>query len=198
MTKIFYATRRDLATIYRWLCAIDGLELYECRSQPNEQLRQLKDGDEIEAFLLEGNAPPAIWPRWVGGKLEIERNRLNRQSWFQLRGPLALAPSGPSIVRIFSNSDQNACLADSQIITWSEKGARQRSIFDDNALSSINWKAHRAFVGKLGRQIASLSPAKLRSYPIMPDAFTRLDAGMLNLWDVDQPCTATSPLITKP
>lgn len=103
----------------------------------------------------------------------------------------------PATIKVRRNNLQNGCLASAAIGYWTEKGARQRSIYAESILDEVDWTQFRSISSKIERLIAKSAPAKLWSYPIMSDAFARFKSGEIMLWNWGEPCAYPSPLIVE-
>lgn len=101
----------------------------------------------------------------------------------------------PATISVNRNNDQMGCLASAKVACWTEKGARQRSAFSEEFLNEVDWKSLQSIVNKTQRLITSSSPAKMRSYPVMPDALQGFVRGEVKLWNWGESCAYPSPLI---
>lgn len=192
----FFGTDNDIAGLWRGLFDSPEMHILEEHSLPDAPNRWFGSWADICEYLHSGGQSLAAWSNSVGGR-PIEENitfNENTQRKHRAKGRTDLL--SPAIIRIGKNSDQNGCLAAASIICWTEKGARQRSVFTDKFLDGVNWKQLRSIVGKIERSIQKSAPAKMRSYPIMPDAWQRTKSGEIRLWNWGEPCAYPSPLIT--
>ena len=196
MSNIFFGTDLDHAQVYRWLLAFQGMQLFEDYSRPDQQSRWFETWEAAESTsdLVPWNL--AAWSENIGGRPRIEHINFNQNTQRKLGARGRMALHSPATIKLGRNNDQNGCLATSSISCWTEKGARQRSIYPDEFLDEVDWPQLRSTVGKVQRQIAKSAPAKMRAYAIMPDAYEQLRAGRINLWNWGSECTFDSPLIT--
>lgn len=195
MQITFFATNTDLLQIAQWLLDEPGMTLVEAYSRPDQPNRQLRTVEDVGQLIGEGawgfsawlettGAPPCA--RWI----EFEPNT---QRKLGAKGRTEL--HSPAMIGISRNNDQNGCLAASYLSCWTEKGARQRSFNSEEALNDVDWKTLRSFTASFHRKLKKTAPAKLHSYPIMKDAFGKVRAGQLELWNFGAPCIYPSPEI---
>jgi hypothetical protein len=197
MQVTFFGTDVDLLTVAGWLLETPGTSLFEAASRPDQPNRVFSSRDEVAGLLEESARGFSAWSEAVGAPpraryVEFEPNTRRRS---KALGRTLL--DSPAMIGIHRNSDQNGCLAAAYITCWSEIGARQRSIYSEDFLNEVNWKVFRSTVSRLQRTLKKSAPAKLRSYPIMEDAFEKLRRGQLELWNWGSPCAYPSPLIAK-
>ena len=196
MQVTFFATNKDLLQVAQWFLDMRGVTLLEAFSRPDMPNRQLRTVDEVaqligerawsfSAWLETTGAPPRA--RWI----EFEPNTQRR-----LRAKGRTELNSPAMIGISRNNNQNGCLAASYITCWTEKGARQRSFESDERLDDVDWKVLRNFTSSFQRKLKKAAPAKLNSYPILEDAFGKVRAGDLQLWNFGVPCAYPSPAIT--
>lgn len=197
MTATFFATDVDLVQVWRWLFTVPGMKIFEAYSIPDKPNRWFDTWEEILAYLDGGGHSLAAWPATVGGKPRMDRITFdtNTQRKIGAKGRAALL--SPATIKVRRNNEQNGCLASASIGYWTEKGARQRSIYPVEFLDEIDWKQFRSIAGNIERLVAKSAPAKMRSYSVMPDAFTRYSNGEIMLWNWGEPCAYPSPLIVQ-
>ena len=197
MTATFFATDVDLVQVWRWLFDVPDMRIFEEYSVPDKANRWFETWEEILAYLDGGGNSLAAWPGTVGGTPRLTQIRFteNTQRKLGARGRTVLV--SPAIITVGRNNQQNGCLASASIGYWTEKGARQRSIYAEDFLDEVDWKQFRSIASRIERLIAKFAPAKMRSYPVMPDAFTRLRNGEILLWNWGEPCAYPSPLIVQ-
>lgn len=166
-------------------------------SRPDQPNRWFHNADELATAPDAFDQTLAAWSQTFGGRPFAERIAFEpgTQRRFGATGRTILR--SPAFIRVFRNNDQNGCLASAYLSCWTEKGARQRSVFSDGVLNSVDWKKLAAASTSVVRQLKKASPAKLRSYPIMPDAWTKLRAGQIKLWNWGAECAYPSELITE-
>jgi hypothetical protein len=196
MTTTFFGTNDDISGLWRGLFEIPEMHIFEEYSLPDAPNRWFESWTDICDYLDSGGRSLGAWSSHVGGRPIEEKVTFNEstQRKFGKQGRTILR--SPAIIRVGRNSDQNGCLAAASIACWTEKGARQRSVFSEELLNEIDWKQLRSIIGRIERGIQKSSPAKIRSYPIMPDAWRRTKSGEISLWNWGEPCTYPSPLIT--
>lgn len=195
MQITFFATNVDLLQIADWLLDEPGMTLIEAYSRPDQPNRRLKTVEDVARLTQEGALGFSAWLETTGAPprarwIEFEPNT---QRKLGARGRTELI--SPAIIGVRRNTDQNECLASSYITCWTEKGACQRSFHSETSLNEVDWKALRSFTASLHRKLKKAAPAKLHAYPIMEDAFGKLRAGDLRLWNFGAPCTYPSPNI---
>jgi hypothetical protein len=196
MALTFFGTDTDLRSIWKLLFDVPGMRVFEDHSVPDQPNRWFNTLDEILSVKNISWHPLAAWPETVGGKPRVKSITFdaNTQRKTGAKGRTALL--SPALIHVSRNNDQNGCLASATMSCWNEAGARQRSIFPEDFLNEVDWPALRSIMSKAQRQITKSAPAKLRSYPVMPDAFSKLVAGEIMLWNWGEACTFPSPLIT--
>lgn len=192
----FFGTDDDIAALWRGLFESPEMHILEVHSLPDAPNRRFETWADICDYLDSGGQSLGAWSNSAGGHPIEENITFNEGTQRKLGAKGRTNLLSPAIIRIGKNTDQNDCLAAASISCWTEKGARQRSVFTDEILDRINWKQLRAIVGKIERKIRKSSPAKMRSYPIMPDAWRKTTSGEIKLWNWGEPCTYPSPLIT--
>jgi hypothetical protein len=193
MQITLFATNADLLQIAQWLLDVPGMTLLEAHSRPDQPNRQLRTVEEVAELIGEGawgfsawlettGAPPSA--RWIAFEPNTQR-KLGAKGRTELYSP--------AMIGVSRNNDQKGCLAWSSISCWNEKGARQRSFQSDEALNAVDWKALRTFMASLQRKLKKAAPAKLHACLIMEDAFSKLRAGDLKLWNFGAPCAYPAP-----
>jgi hypothetical protein len=197
MNFTFFGTAEDVAAIWNWMFEVPGMRIFEQFSRDDKPNRWFDTWESISDYLRDrGTSSLAAWPEFVGGRPRPEKIRYTREvrQEFGVKGRTDFW--SPAIIGINSNVDQNGCLASSCLSCWNEKGARARSIYGEKSIDDVDWRALRSVTGKITRAITKSAPAKMRSYPIMPDAFARLEAGQQSLWNWGEEVRIGSPLIT--
>lgn len=183
MALTFYATNEDLTDLSSRLFEVPGMMLFEEYSAPDQQNRYFEIPDDIAKFLNDGAHSFAAWPSGVGGRLtrtDIVFNT-DHQERTGKRGRAVL--ESPAIIRFNRMTTIAGCLNPSSILCWSEKGARQRSGYHEEALTSVDWSKLKSIVASIERWIKKRSPARLRSHPVMPSAFRQMNNGEVLLWN---------------
>lgn len=191
----FFATAADIAQFWRWLCDVPGMKVFEEYSIPGEANRWFDSWDQLSLHLEKGAGGLAAWPETVGGYPRAEAITFEPNTRRKLGAAGRTVLLSPALIRITRNNEQRGCLASASIGCWTEQGARQRSIFPEEFIDEVDWAALRSIVRKIQRQIERAAPAKLRAYPIMPDAFEKFEAGGLDLWNWGEACAHPSPLV---
>lgn len=196
MRTTFYATDADLLQIIQWFLEMPGMMLFEPASRPGLPNRQFCRVEEVASYFSDPGRYIAAWLESTGARplpreIEFEPNTQRR---FGAKGRTDLW--SPAMITIHRANDQNGCLGAAAITCWTEKGARQRSMYSATILDQVDWKALQSVVGSFKRKVSKASPAKLRSYPIMNDAYSEMREGRLSLWAWGTACSYSSPLIT--
>ncbi|WP_420383854.1 hypothetical protein [Novosphingobium sp.] len=197
MTMIFFATDADIAQVWRSIFAIKGMKVFEEHSIPDKPNRWFGTWAEVEEFFGSGSISLAAWLEPAGGEPRMERITFNGETQRRMVAMVRTALVSPATIKINRNNEQNGCLASASVSCWREKGARQRSFFAPDFIDQVDWKQLRAAVARIERLIAKASPAKMRSYPVMPDAFERFRSGEINLWNWGEACAYPSPLVVN-
>jgi hypothetical protein len=196
MSLTFFATDTDLAQVYQWLLDLPEMRLFEDYSRPDMPNRWFSTWEEVVSASDTMSMSLAAWSEQIGGRPRIEKIVFDHNTQHKLKALGRTALHSPALIKLGRNNDQNGCLADSTIACWTEKGARQRSIYPVEFLDEVDWARLRSTIGKVQRQITKISPAKMRCHPIMPDAFAQLTDGNIRLWNWGAECKSDSPLIT--
>jgi hypothetical protein len=196
MAMTFFGTQSDIAQVWQWLFDVPEMRLFEGYSRPDKPNRWFDNWDTVSRYVDDGGWTLTAWPQSVGGRPRIERITFTPETQRELGGKGRTVLLSPASIRVNRNNDQMGCLADSSMTCWTEKGARGRSIFPEEFLDEVDWVKLRSIVSKIQRQITKASPAKLRACPIMPDAFEKLQAGEIRIWNWGEACSFPSPLIT--
>ena len=199
MTLTFFATDTDISQIWNWLIDEPDMVVFEEYSAPDQPNQLFKTWKHLSQYLNDGGRGMiglAAWPPSVGGRPQIEKITFEPNTQRKTKAFGRTALRSPALIHITRNNYQNGCLASAALSSWSEKGARARSIYPDEFLDAVDWKKFQSTVNKFKRQITKSSLAKLRSYPIMPDAFRKLKNNEIKLWNWGEECVYTSPLIS--
>lgn len=198
MQANFFATTEDWITIWGWIMATPGMAVIEEYSTPDLPNRQFNTIQEVETAIRSNDFSMAAWPSTVGGKLRVQRINFEPNTARGLGAKGRWAMHSPALVTFMRHGDQSpGCLSPSSFSCWSEAGARQRSIYPDEFLDEVDWKAFSSITRGLQRRIRSASPIALGAAPILPDAARQLESGTVNLWGWGEVVTATSPLIKR-
>lgn len=197
MQATFFGTGTDVQQVWRWLLEMPGIAVCEEYSRPDQTNRWFHGWDELVAAPDAFCQQLAAWSPGFGGTPETERITFNpaTQRELQARGRTILR--SPAFICVVRNSEQNGCLAPAYVKCWTEKGARQRANSPHEVLDSVDWKKFSAASASIVRQLKKASPAKLRSYPIMPDAWAKLQSGQIKLWNWGAECGYPSELIAE-
>ncbi|MEW9307438.1 hypothetical protein [Labrys neptuniae] len=197
MQTSFFGTDVDAVQVLRWLYDIPEMRFFENHSRPDQPNRWFETWDKTLAYFEGGRSSLAAWPQNVGGVPFLEQITFALDTQRQLDAKGRSVLHSPALIRIIRNSDQNGCLAATNITCWNEKGVRQRSMFSEDIIDSVDWKAFGSIERGIQRKVKTSSPAKLGSTPIMPDAFQHLEAGQIKLWGWGIECDGQSPHIEK-
>lgn len=196
-TTTFFGTDADIAQIWRWLFEIPETRIFEDYSRPDRPNRWFDTWDEISACLNSGGISLAAWPEAAGGRPLADEIVFNAETQRELGARGRTILHSPATIKVQRNNDQNGCLASAWIACWNEKGARQRSIFAEDVIDRVDWAKLRSIAGKIQRQVTKSAPARLQSYPVMPDAFEKFRTGRIRLWAWGEACSYPSPLVTE-
>ncbi len=197
MTKIFFGTDADLAQVWQWLLEAPGMQVVEECSRPGQPNRWFDSWDTLEPVYREGVRNLAAWSRDFGAPpMPVQFSSTPETQW-RLGDKGRTVLNSPAFIRAGRTNDQNGCLVASSLSYWSEKGARQRSVFPETNIAEIDWKKVRSVAASIQRKVKKASKARLYSYPIMPDAFERLRDGHLKLWNWGAECAYPSDLIVE-
>ena len=183
MTIIFYAAMDDLTDLSRRLFEVPGIKLFEEYSAPDQPNLFFKSPDEISSYLSEGARSFAAWPSEVGGGLTRKNVAFSREYREEIGKKGWTILESPAIIRVNATTDVERCLNPYSMSCWTEKGARQRSIFNEEVIERVDWSKLRSIVGSVERWIKKCSPVALNSHPIMPAAHTELNEGNAVLWN---------------
>ncbi len=179
----FFGTDSDVALVWHWLFEVPGMKIVEAYSRPDEPNRIFESWEDVESCLAESDSSLSAWPKSVGGEPQWEKIKLDRAKPWQLRGKVSTILHSPALIQVHRNNNQMGCLAVSYISSWNELGARERSILPEKFIDEVDWKELRSILTKLKRKQLTVSPARLGTAPIMPDAYTKLQAGKIKLWN---------------
>ena len=183
MTIIFYAAMDDLTDLSRRLFEVPGIKLFEEYSAPDQPNLFFKSPDEISSYLSEGARSFAAWPSEVGGGLTRKNVAFSREYREEIGKKGWTILESQAIIRVTATTDVEGCLNPYSMSCWTEKGARQRSIFNEEVIERVDWSKLRSIVGSVERWIKKCSPVALNSHPIMPAAHTELNEGNAVLWN---------------
>lgn len=172
------------------------MQVFERASRPDEPNRRFLTVAEVAESFAEPGRNLSAWLETTGACPQLRHIEFEPDTQRLLGAKGRTLLESPAVIDIRRDNDQGGCLGASHISCWSEKGAHQRSMYSEDVLNSVDWKALRSIVARLQRKLTKASPAKLRSYPIMPDAFRELSGGKLALWNWGAACTYPAPHIT--
>jgi hypothetical protein len=196
MQATFFATDVDLLKVVQWFLEVPGMTLFEAASRPDLPNRQFCTVEEVEQSFREPGRNKAAWLASTGARPRLRRIQFEPSTQRRLGAKGRTELASPSMIRISRDTDQNGSLGAAHISCWNEKGARQRSMYAGDVLDQVDWKALRSITGSVQRKLSKASPGKLRSYPIMEDAFSELREGRLSRWNWGAACSYPSPHIT--
>jgi hypothetical protein len=192
----FFAADEDLFRIAQWLSEVDGLMLFERYSRPDQPNRWFSTAEEIAEILLAPGQGLGAWLEATGARPTITEIVFNPETQHRFAAKGRMELTSPSLITIRRDADQRGALGATNAACWTEKGAKQRSIFPTESIDQVDWKALRSFMGRLRRMVIKSSPAKLHSFPIMENAFNAVRTGRITLWAWATPNTYPSPHIT--
>lgn len=183
MALTFFATDEDLTDLSRRLFQVPGMKVFEEYSASDQKNRWFETPEEVAAYLFEGARRFASWPSGVGGSLTERNLDFNKdlQELFGEKGRTVV--ESPAIIRVNVITDIQGCLNPYSISCWTEKGARQRSMYGEEAIASVDWQKLKSIVASIERWIRTRSPARLHSHPVMPAAHKQLNEGKALLWN---------------
>lgn len=197
MALTFFATDIDLTEVWRSLFTQPGMKVFEDYSKPDSKNRWFTEWSQVAEAIHLDSSSLAAWPEPAGGEPRLKQVIFNADTQRRtgMRGRTVLA--SPALIKVGRNNDQDGCLASASISSWTEKGARQRSIFEPAFLDEVDWKQLRCSLTRVERFIRKSSPAKMRSYPVMPNAFDLFQKGEVCLWNWGEACVYPSPLVVQ-
>ena len=131
MTILFYAAMDDLTDLSRRLFEVPGIKLFEEYSAPDQPNLFFKSPDEISSYLSEGARSFAAWPSEVGGGLTRKNVAFSREYREEIGKKGWTILESPAVIRVTATTDVEGCLNPYSMSCWTEKGARQRSIFNE-------------------------------------------------------------------
>lgn len=197
MALTFYATDDDLAEVWRWLFQVPGMKVLEVSLAPDQESRYFAGLEEIADHLRNGAYTIAAWPSQVGGEPQRKEVIFTESVKDELGARGRTILESPALIKMSRLTSGPECLNPCQISRWTEKGARQRSMFDEEVLDSIDWPKLKSIVTSIERQIKKHSLGKLHSHPIMPTAYDRLVTGDLELWNFGEKVGYPSSYVTS-
>lgn len=193
MQITFFATNADLLQVAQWLLDTPGMTLLEAYSRPDQPNRQLRTVEDVAQLIGERAWGFSAWLETTGARPRARWIQFEPNTQHKLGGKGRTVLNSPALIGVSRNNDQNGCLAASYMTCWTEKGAHQRSFESEELLSEVDWKALQSFTSSFQRKLKRAAPAKLHAYPIMEDAFSKLQAGDFELWNFGAPCSYPSP-----
>lgn len=157
--------------------------VFESYSRPDCELREFSSLESLrESDLLEANHG-RYFLRLLSRTINCEP--IIREFTLTKTGQTRQEVSGPGMYQIVEGhrlDTESDALSWSTFGHWNEAGAKERSNFPDELLESVDWKRMRRISGQIQRHIKNkLAVAKIRTRPILPDAFRGLDE-TLTLW----------------
>jgi len=183
MALIFYAAIGDLTDLSRRLFEVPGMEIFQEYSAPDQRNLFFNTPDEIARYLSEGDRRFAAWPSGAGGDLMRRHVDFSRDYQTQSGRKGRTVVESPSIIRVTPTTDVQGCLNPYSMSCWTEKGARQRSMYGEEAIAAVDWPKLKSIVASIERWINKSSPARLHSNPVMPAAYAELTEGKAVLWN---------------
>lgn len=197
MALTFFATDADLSDVWHSLFTQPGMKVFEDYSIPDLPNRWFVEWAEVSEGISRKSTSLAAWLELAGGEPRLERVTFdaNTQRRMGKKGRSVLA--SPALIKIGRNNNQNGCLASASISCWTEKGARQRSVFPSEFIDQVDWNKLHSSVAWIERLIRKSSPAKMRSYPVMPNAFDLFQKREVCLWNWGEAYAYPSPLVVQ-
>lgn len=192
MAMTFYATNEDLKALTLRFFQIPGIKLFQEYSAPDQQNLWFEKPDDIAQYLSDGARSFAAWPSGVGGSLIQKHIEFTKdlQQRFGEKGRTVI--ESPAIIRVQPVTNVSECLNPFAISCWTEKGARQRSMYSEETIASVDWNKIKTTVASIERWIKKHSPARLHSYPVMPNAYSELTEGEALFWNFGEKIDKTS------
>ncbi len=163
MAAIFFATDKDLLQIVGWLLEVPGMTVLEPASRPDHPNRWFKSVEEVSQYFEEPGRHFSAWLQSTGAKPLPRWTEFNPDAQRRSGAKGRTFLESPALIGIGRNNDQNGCLANASISCWTEKGARQRSVWSPAVLDEVDWRGLQSAAGRLNRQLSKAAPAKLRS-----------------------------------
>ena len=195
MALNFFAADDDLTEVVSWLFQVPGMKFFEEYSAPDQQNRWFERADEVTDRLKSSPHMLAAWPSDVGGKPKQKAVRFNKELQDEFGGTGRTILESPAIIRVRRVTEIPECINPFSISCWTEKGARQRSNYDEKALDSVDWSRLTSIVASIERRIKKTSPGRLNSQPILPGAYKRLVDGDAQIWAWGKKVGSRSSLI---
>lgn len=174
-----------------------GMYILEEYSVPDAPNRWLTSWDEIAAQIGDPTCSLAAWFEPAGGKPREKKITFTPETQRKLQAHGRSVLETPALITIRTLDPLNGCLGATAISYWTEKGARQRSMFSEDLIDQVDWRQLHTVVARLERRIKSEAPAKLRASPVMSDAFDGFRKGEIKLWYGGQTVTSPSPLVVQ-
>ncbi|MEO0574355.1 MAG: hypothetical protein AAF004_02745 [Pseudomonadota bacterium] len=179
----FYALRSDIETILEFVFEQTDCRVFESYSRPSHELREFSSLDSLRGSdFLEANHG-RYFLRLLSKSINCEP--IIREFTLTKTGQKRQEVNGPGMFQIDEGhrlDTQGDALSWSTFRHWNEAGAKQRSSFPDELLETVDWKRMRRISGQIQRHIRNkLAVAKIRTRPILPDAFRVLDESQF-LW----------------
>ena len=182
--------------VWRWLFDIPGMKICDVSSLSDQDIRWFDDWEDLSAALGEAGSSQGAWSPEFGAAPWAETISFNAETRRRAKANGRMVLRSPALINIHLNGMQGACLANARVSCWNEAGARARSMYSQEILDSVQWKALASVSGRIVRQLKREAPACLGSCPIMPDALARFVSGELKLWNWGSVCEYPSDLVT--
>lgn len=174
----FIATIEDLGLIIDYMLNDLSHEIWEAYSPIDHSIRKIASSERLKVFGdAKGNLHFGAWHPVLGSEPIFETFKLSPEI-----GKNRTKLTGPNIMFTVQGAIDFGCLKPSRFVVWSEAGARQRSVYSDAELNSIDWKALQKESGRIKRYIRNkLTVAKIGSTPILHHAFLEFEAKKFSL-----------------
>ncbi len=185
----FFAVSEDLRELCAYLLDHTDFLIYEAYSRIDKPLRILRDRRSVDALIAE-TAGEGLHLRLVSPSVVSEpvvrRFELSASVGGGWRSTLE-DPSMVSIVQRAPREDSGTSLVHrTDWNHWSEKGARQRSVWSDARLDAVNWRELQKFSGRVQYHLRRrIAVARLHGWPVLANAASALRAGRIHLWAED-------------
>jgi hypothetical protein len=196
MQANFFATTEDWLTLWDWVVGLPGMRVIEHYSRPDLPNREFNTPDEVQQAFQNKESLIVAWPSSVGGKPRAERVNFEPNTVRKYGAEGRWIFRSPALITFMQHNEQRAgCLSPGSFSCWSEAGARQRSIYPEEFLDEVDWKAFASITRGLQRKMRSASGLTFGAAPILPDAKKQLEAGKIKLWGWGEEVTISSPHI---
>jgi hypothetical protein len=182
----FYATRDDLHELLEFVYSQTDSRVFEAYSRINHEAREFRSLDDLRqqdpAAASHGKLHLRLCSPSVTTGPTFSRFELKAE----VGGGYRVSVEDPSIIRIVEGGIRKdiaqAPLYWTEIASWNEAGARQRSLYSKAELDRIDWRELARLSNRIWRFIKDkLGVASLGPRPILRHTFSAMECG-LKLW----------------